>query len=143
MSQITKFAVLLLVLSVGAVALSGAYEQSESAYGVDDEQITLVESGAPVDEAAAAESFLNDVVVTNNGTTLVDGEDFRWNASTGELSRINGSSVSDGETVRIDYTYLATSAETETSNTALTALWAVFPVLLLAGGALAVVKLLG
>ena len=45
--------------------------------------------------------------------------------------------------VRIDYTYLATSAETETSNTALTALWAVFPVLLLAGGALAVVKLLG
>jgi hypothetical protein len=81
--------------------------------------------------------------VTNNGTTLVDGEDYRWNASTGELSRINGSSVSDGETVRIDYTYLATSDETETSNTALTALWAVFPVLLLAGGALAVVKLLG
>ncbi|ELZ95001.1 hypothetical protein C440_07992 [Haloferax mucosum ATCC BAA-1512] len=114
-SQIQTFAAILIIGVVAFVGLSVAYAES-GVVATTSEDITLSDAGTYVDERDAFEYGDNETVV-HNGTTLTEGTDYRWNTSTGELTRLSGSSVPDGSTVTIDYAFEKPSQTTKDIQT--------------------------
>lgn len=139
MSQITTFVLVAVLAVLGSQALGVAFVSGDSIETVNREAVSLTESGSLVDASEEASGFSVDVSVTYEGSELVEGEDFEFNESTGELERLNSSSVPSGEEVRVSYDYYVTSEESETSNSLLSSLVGVLPYLLLLLAAFVVV----
>ncbi|WP_396614090.1 hypothetical protein ACH9L7_20315 (plasmid) [Haloferax sp. S1W] len=118
-SQIQTFAAILIIGAVAFVGFGVAASESGVATPTS-EDITLSDSGAYVDERDALGYGDNETVV-HNGTTLDEGTDYSWNTSTGELTRLSGSSAPDGATVTIDYAYEVPSKITKSIQSTLSA----------------------
>jgi hypothetical protein len=136
MSQITTFALVAVLGILGAQFLGGAVVSGDAVASVDREAVPFDNSGSLVDEAATASGFVVDVEVSHNGTELVEGRDYAWNATAGELSRLNSSSVPEGEDVAVSYQYFTRNEETKASDSILSTVVGVIPVFLLAIAAL-------
>ncbi|RDZ39411.1 hypothetical protein C5B91_20170 [Haloferax sp. Atlit-10N] len=128
-SKITSFAGILIISIVAVVGFSAAYAGS----GVPvhtTEEITLTDSGSFVDQRDALRYRDNETVVYN-GSTLAEGSDYSWNTSTGELTRLSGSSAPDGATVNIEYAYAEPSETTRGINKTLSSGGQALPVIVL------------
>jgi hypothetical protein len=102
-SDIQTFAAILIIGVVAFLGFSAAYSES-GVVRTASEDITLSDAGTYVDNTDAFGYGDNETVV-HNGSALSEGTDYRWNSSTGELTRLSGSSAPDGATVSIDYSY--------------------------------------
>ncbi|WP_224332881.1 hypothetical protein [Haloprofundus halobius] len=140
--SVWKFAAVTLLLIVAAPVLGLSYDNAAKPYTATNETHTLTDSWRSVDEADRAASFSDEIVVVYNETTLDEGSDYRWNDSTGEFRRVNGSSAPDGATVDITYDYTARSDSTKGVNSILSAGATAFPYLLLMFMAVAVLNLM-
>lgn len=139
MSQITTFGLVAILAVLGSQALGVAFVSGEAVFSVDREAVSFDGSGSLVDASSEASEFGADVRVSYNGTELVEGQDYEFDESTGELSRLNSSSVPSGEDVRVSYEYYKLNQESQTANSVLSTLVGVAPYLLLVLAALFVV----
>lgn len=59
----------------------------------------------------------NETITNSTGTQLQEGTDYEWNTSTGEITWFNTDSVSDGEQMTVDYTYVSKSETSRSIET--------------------------
>lgn len=109
MPDIWRFAVLSLFTVTILLGANAAYASPDATTlgSVANEQLTVnysVESG--VDEPQYVRTYLdNETIVDSGGTTLTEGTDYEWNTSVGNVTWIDTTETSEGETVTIDYAY--------------------------------------
>lgn len=106
MSRITTYAAIVVLLVVGVLAAGSAYQTATHIYS-DTEQVN-VSYGAtvPVHPSQPAESYLDNETLTNvSGTDLIEGEDYDWNTTTGEITFYNTSATKNEDTATINYSY--------------------------------------
>lgn len=111
------FAVVLVGVMGIAWAVGAQYESApETTTNVTDESIVAdVGNWTALDAPDYAQDHYDETITNSSGATLTNGTDYDWNASTGEIYWYDTSSVDDGETMQVDYTY---SAKTEQARTA-------------------------
>ncbi|MUV57231.1 hypothetical protein [Halogeometricum sp. CBA1124] len=136
-SFISTFAVVVVLGALAISAFSVGYNTSAEQFDAA-EQITLSDAGNLVDKSDVAFDFGANVTVTYNGSTLEEGVDYRWNESTGEIERLNGSSVPDGASVSIDYQFNAPDDTTKDVNKGMEATGATLPFIALAAAVLVI-----
>ena len=125
-----KFAAVALFAVVVAQSFGVGWGEATHDFDVDNESAPLRNSGAYVEHADVARTLGASVTVLYNGSALSEGTDYRWNESTGELSRLSGSAAPDGASVLVSYDYQAASRSTKTANTVLGAGVGALPYLL-------------
>ena len=108
---------LVVVIVLAAVLLPAAslgFADSAIDQDVEDEQLTLeYQVPVPVDAADHAISFDEEIQVVDpsaGGDELVDGTDYEWNDSSGEVTAIN--EEYNQTDVDVSYTYFAQTEET-------------------------------
>lgn len=67
----------------------------------------------------------NETVYDKNGQELIEGTDYDWNTSSGEITFYDTVSTNDGENFTIDYAY-ETRTDTTTDIAALISPWGAF-----------------
>lgn len=112
MSKVWTAVVVIVLLAFVAPTLSVSFESSTVEFAELNESITLSDSGTYVDASDDAFRFRDNETVLHGGNDLVEGTDYQWNASTGELTRLSGASVPNNEPVTITYAYLSPSENT-------------------------------
>ena len=102
---------LLVILGIGAVAFVPAYTAGGEPVSVVNESVTVDYSTAQsVDESGL--QYEDSVTVHNaSGDVLDAGTDYEWNETTGDVTFLNSSATTDGESAAISYQYRQTSAE--------------------------------
>lgn len=153
MHRLRPFVVGLLVFAlvlVGVLGIAWAVgaqysDAPETTETVSNESVTAdFSNDTGVGPDFAISYFDNETITNSNGTTLTEGSDYTWNSSTGTISWINSSSVSDGESMTIDYAYTAKTSESRRFKTILGLLIeSVLPVIVLLVAAMTIVALAG
>jgi len=100
----SKFGALVILVIVGFIVgvFPAALADGATTTTVTDESIT-VDYQNTTSVAEDGVSYNQTVTITVDGTTLTDGTDYDWNATTGAVTWYNTSATSDGETALIDY----------------------------------------
>lgn len=100
---------LLLLVGIGVAWSAGAAYQDtpEEVHTTENETIVVdYQNKTAVDAPDYALTFYdNESVYNSSGAELVEGTDYTWNTSTGEVTWKNTSSTSDGENATITYSY--------------------------------------
>lgn len=103
--------VLLLVLSVPTLATAHDYAGTPLDYS---ESLTVdYQNDSSVSENATLEGYGSDPTISVDGTTLVEGTDYRWNESAGTVDWRDTANTTDGDTAQIEYQAYQRTAETE------------------------------
>jgi hypothetical protein len=124
----------LLVVGVGVVAFTPAFASgSDRVTAVDT--LTVDYSG----EQSVSESglrYADSVIVTENGTQLEPDVDYQWNETAGNVSFVNTSATTSGDSVEVEYQYRQADARQQTIGGVVEALGIplTFLLFLLAGG---------
>jgi len=110
----TKFGALVLIIVLGAIVALGPAALAEGAVvvAVTDESIT-VDYDREVSVNESGLEYNESVTITNDGTTLQEGADYEWNATTGNVTWYNTTSTSEGDEAQIDYEYEAVTEESQ------------------------------
>jgi len=110
----TKFGALVLIIVLGAIVALGPAALAEGAVvvAVTDESIT-VDYDREVSVNESGLEYNEPVTITNDGTTLQEGTDYEWNATTGNVTWYNTTSTSEGDQAEIDYEYEAVTEESQ------------------------------
>lgn len=115
MSDIFKFAFVLLILVVGAVGINAAINESARyPTSVVNESVTVnYSSPTLVDRSGDVYGLFydNETVRNQTGAVLTDGTDYDWNRTTGAITWFNTASTTDGETATITYWFDEPSPE--------------------------------
>lgn len=100
----SKFGALVILVIVGFIVgvFPATLADGATTTTVTDESIT-VDYQNTTSVAEDGVSYNQTVTITVDGTTLTDGTDYDWNATTGAVTWYNTSATSDGETALIDY----------------------------------------
>ncbi|SFR34179.1 hypothetical protein [Halogeometricum limi] len=138
-SSISTFAVVIVLGAIAIGAFSVGFNTAAEEFDRENEAIVLSDAGQLVNASDIAFEFGANVTVTHNGSTLTEGVDYRFNESTGELVRLNNSSVPDGESVDIDYQFDAPDDTTRDVNDGMRATGSALPWIGLLVAAFAVV----
>lgn len=117
MARESIFAIVAVVLliGVGAAALSSGYEASSTEVQVTDEQATINFSDPTTVSEGTRSLGWNETVniETDGGTQLEDGVDYEWDAENGTVTWYDTGSTTAGDTALIDYRYRDTDEQTE------------------------------
>lgn len=107
MKHVWTLVVLVLgVFLLGFGGVQAGYDNSLEAYTIEDEAATVdYESETNLSKSGAAESFNRSITVTVDGSELSEGDDYEWHPDRGNVSWINSTATSDGDTAFIDYQY--------------------------------------
>lgn len=107
MSTIGKFAALSLLVVVGVLAIGTAFTASAVTHTVTNETIEQdVGNTSPVAVQEDVVSYGDNATVYNaTGVELVEGTDYDWNTSTGEVAWQDTASTTDGANATISYAY--------------------------------------
>lgn len=100
----SKFGALVILIVVGFLVgvAPAALADGAQTTAVTDESIT-VDYQNTTSVAENGVSYNASVTITADGTTLSEGTDYDWNATTGAVTWYNTSSTSDGQEALIDY----------------------------------------
>lgn len=120
MATLWKVGVVLLLIVTLLPALSLAWsDHSRSTYAVSDETM-IVDYDEPVSVNTSAPEYNDSVTITADGTPLVAGTDYSWNASNGTVAFVNTSATVEGDQSLIDYEYAERTQETRLVGNVLT-----------------------
>jgi len=115
-SATLALAVVVILIAAGGYAAHSAYQSSGGqAFHVENESHTVTfEEPVAVDEDGyrygTSESVYVHVDTTGDGTADTwrqarEGVDYQWDASSGNVTFLNSSTVEDGQSSRVTYTY--------------------------------------
>lgn len=113
MSTLSKFAAVLVILIIGALAVGAQYNDVTNTYQVTNESITVdYQNATPVANADIAVSFNSTVTVYNaSDVELVNNTDFTWHPTNGSVTWHDTANTVDGEQATISYNYTTQSSE--------------------------------
>lgn len=101
---IAQVAVVILLLTLSVPALATAYDYAGTPYEYEETLTVDYTTPSQVSEGATAtEGYGSNETITVGGTQLVEGDDYRWNKSSGEVTWLNTSATSDGDSATITY----------------------------------------
>jgi hypothetical protein len=124
--SIAQVAVVILLLSLSVPALATAYEYAGTPIAYEEDVTVDYNATVAVSENATVEGYGDDVQVTTDGTGLVRGADFTWDASAGELSFSDTANTSSGDTARVEYRAYQRTEETAMAWTLIAPLMGLF-----------------
>lgn len=102
----TLIVLLLGVFFLGIGGMQAGYDNATEAFTVSDEVGNVdYDTEYNLSKTGEAESFNDSITVTADGNQLVEGTDYEWHPSRGNISWINTTATQSGETVLIDYQY--------------------------------------
>lgn len=124
--SISQVAIVILLLSLSAPALATAHEYAGTP--IEYEESLTVDYGneSNVSEPATVEGYGADPTVTVNGSELVEGTDYDWDSSTGNVTWYDTANSSDGDSATIRYAAYQRTEETAVSWTILAPLMSLF-----------------
>ncbi len=111
--SIAHVAVVILLLGLSVPALATAYDYAGTPFEVNESITVEYSSPSQVDANATQEGYGDSPRVVVNGTTLVEGSDYAWDADDGTVTWYNTSNTTDGATAQIEYRAYQRTAETE------------------------------
>lgn len=119
---IAQVAVVILLLSLSVPALATAHDYAGTPYGYQD--ITVVDYGSTTtvsENATGTEGYGANITIvdTDTDTTLVEGEDYQWDADTGEITWLDTANTNDGDNVTVDYAAYQRTPQTRAAWTIL------------------------
>jgi hypothetical protein len=141
MRSIGTYAGVVVLLIVAVLSTSAAFTGATQVYTETDNVTVDYTSEHPTVTSQAAASFLDNETVTNEtGETLVEGVDYDWNTTTGNVTFNDTSKTSVGETVTVDFAYNGYSDETIASRDVLGLAFRIGAILTLVGAAVVIGK---
>ena len=126
---IAQVAVVILLLSLSAPALATAHDYAGTPYEYQDNLVVDYGSTTTVSEDATdAEAYSANITVvdTDNDKTLVEGDDYEWNAETGDITWLDTANTNDGDNVTVDSTAYQRTPQTQAAWTVLAPLMGLF-----------------
>lgn len=125
--SIAQVAVVILLLALSVPALATAYDYAGTPFEYEESLTVDYNNASSVSENATLEGYGDDpTVVNSSGTTLVEGTDYDWNTSSGEVTWYNTTNTTDGESADIDYRAYQYTGETAMSWTIIAPLMSLF-----------------
>lgn len=141
----STYAVLIALVGVGLLfgGLNTAYQASGSQHTVENASAT-VDYDAPtqLDAPDRAFNYSQGITVTVDGTQLAEGSDYAYNATGGEVSWLNSTATSDGDSALVDYAYTAPDEGTHERRGILASIVGVIPWAVLGVGVYATIELM-
>lgn len=95
-------AILLPAVNLGYQATAQTAPSTTTTVTVDYSQPSTIDAG---DDRLLSYLDNETITVTDTNTTLTDGTDYQWNTSTGQLTWLNSTATSDGDTATLQYAY--------------------------------------
>lgn len=142
----STYVVLLVLIGVAllfAGSLSVAYQQSGQQYTIQNETHTIdYDTQSSVNAPERTFSYNNTVAVTANDTELTRGTDYEWNSSTGNITWLNTTATTEGDTALVDYAYEAPTEGTQERRNILASLAQLLPYGAFAVGVYAAIELM-
>lgn len=124
--SIAQVAVVILLLALSVPALATAHEYSGTPLSYEETLSVDYSSTSSVSEGATVEGFGTDPTLSNDGSILVEDEDYRWNSSSGAVTWINSSNTTSGDTVVIGYAAYQRTEESALAWTTIAPLMGLF-----------------
>jgi len=149
MSDVTTYAAVVLLIVVGALGAGAALEGGTHEFTDTDgfvvgDSINYSEPAAVTVSQTPVTEFYDTENVTNaTGDQLIEGTDYDWNTSTGELTLINTSSTSDGDSVEIVVDYAANTDRSQSIGAVLELVYRVLAIGFLLGAGYVVIQWTG
>lgn len=141
---IAQVAVVILLLSLSVPALATAYDYAGTPYDYDEELTVDYTSPSSVSEIATdTEGYGSEPTIVVDDTELVQGTDYRWNSSSGDVEWLNTSNTSGGDTATITYRAYQRTPQTEAAWTILMPFAGLFGLFGLVSAARALLTYLG
>lgn len=119
--------VVILLLGLAVPALGTAHTYAGTPFEYEETLTVDYTDDSSVSENATVENYGTDPTLTNSsGTELVAGEDYDWNATSGNVTWFNTSNTTSGEAVDIEYQAYQRTDETAAAWTILVPLMSLF-----------------
>jgi len=110
---ITQVAVVILLLALAVPSLATAYDYAGTPIEYEETATVDYTTAYSVTQSATVDERYRDAVtVTAGGTALVRGTDYRWNATSGNVTVLNTSNTTSGDAVDIEYAAFQRTGET-------------------------------
>ena len=97
----------LLIVALGAAVFQPAFASGAERVTTTESVTVDYQTSTSVNESGLR--YSDDVSVAVNGSSLTQGSDFRWNETSGEISFVNTSATSSGDTATVTVEYRAPS----------------------------------
>lgn len=140
---IAQVAVVVLLLLLAVPALATAHELSGTPLPYE-EQLTIDEGNSTsVSQNATLERYSENVTIRSEGETLSDGDDYRWNETSGEVSWLSSTNTTEAADATIEYQAHQRTGETRLAWIVVAPLMGLFGLFGLVASARAILNLLG
>lgn len=113
--SIAQLAVVILLLVLAVPALATAYDYAGTPFDQSEDLTVDYTDGSQVSANATLEGYDDPEIVTQDGTTLVEGDDYAFDESSGDVTWYNTSNTSSGDTVTAEFVAYQRTAETQLS----------------------------
>lgn len=124
---IAQVAVVILLLSLSVPALATAYDYAGTPMDYEEEAAVDYNNTTFLSEEATVEGYSESITITtSNNKELVEGEDYEYNATAGEINWTDNANTNDGDTVEIEYSAHQRTAHTEMAWTVISPLLGLF-----------------
>lgn len=102
----TLIVLLLGVFMLGVGGMQAGYDNATESFEITGEAATVdYDQETSLSKSGEAESFNESITVTVDGSELAEGTDYEWHPSRGNVSWINTSATTEGDSASIDYEY--------------------------------------
>lgn len=110
----SKFGAFVLIAIVGlsVAAWQAALVDGAQPTSINDESI-FMEVGGQSDVSEDGVTYSDTVTITNNGSTLSEGEDYQWHPRNGTVSWYATENTESGQLASIDYTVYRSTDQTQ------------------------------
>lgn len=110
--SIAQVAVVILLLSLSIPTLATAYDYAGTPFEYEETTTINFTSNYSVEQNATLEDYGESPTITSNGSELVQGTDYEWNATSGVVNWIDTQNTTDGDGATIQYVAYQRTRET-------------------------------
>lgn len=124
--SIAQVAVVILLLGLAVPGLSTAYDYAGTPIEYSETVTVDYNNESSVSENATVEGYGKSPTITVGDTELVEGTDYDWDSSSGNVTWYNTSNTTDGDTATIQYVAYQRTGESELAWTIISPLMKLF-----------------
>lgn len=124
--SIAQVAVVILLLALSIPALATAYDYAGTPFEYEETLTVDYSNESPVSENATIEGYGDNETISVDGTQLVEGTDYAWNTSSGNVTWYNTSNTTSGDSARVSYRAYQRTAESAMAWTIISPFMALF-----------------
>ena len=113
--SIAQVAVVVLLLVLSVPTLMTAHDYSGTPLDYEESLTVDYANDSAVSENATVEGYGDESTIVVDGTALVRGTDYRWNATSGEIDWQDTANTTDGDSAQIEYQAYQRTTESSTA----------------------------